>query len=128
LSKEAWNLFGELSKATHAKGEKFLETPDRGDTVTRYRTDSFQRWFSNMKQVFETTTTALALKYSSIFKQDRLFLFYKLDTHCIIALAHVTDGREPTRQPKTHINLPNHDQPIEIQTSTQFSIWIKGCV
>ena len=71
LSEEAWNLYGELSKATHAKGEKFLETPDRDDSVTCYRSDSFQRWFLNLKQVFETTTTALALKYSSIFKQDR---------------------------------------------------------
>jgi len=70
LSEEAWNLYGELSKATHAKGKKFLESPDRGDSVTRYRTDSFHRWFSNLKQVFETTSTALALKYSSIFKRD----------------------------------------------------------
>jgi len=71
LSEEALNLYGKLSKATHAKGEKFLETLDRGDTVTRYRTDSFQKWFLNLKKVFETTSTALALKYSTIFKQDR---------------------------------------------------------
>lgn len=71
LNEEALNLYGELSKATHAKGRKFLETLDRGDTVTRYRTDSFQKWFLNLKQVFETTSTALALKYSTVFKQDR---------------------------------------------------------
>ena len=71
LADEVLNLFGELSKATHAKGKEIHETRDRGDSVTRFRKDSFEQWFLNLYQVFDVTSTALFLRYPHLFKSQR---------------------------------------------------------
>lgn len=71
LADEALNLFGKLSKATHAKGKALHETIDRGDSVTRFRRDSFKQWFLNLCQVFDVTSIALFLRYPHLFKSQR---------------------------------------------------------
>jgi len=71
LADEVLNLFGELSKATHAKGKEIHETMDRGDSVTRFRKESFKQWFFNLCHVFDVTSTALFLRYPNLFKSQR---------------------------------------------------------
>ena len=71
LADEALNLFSKLSKATHARGKVLHETFDRGDSVTRFRRDSFKQWFLNLCQVFDVTCTALFLRYPRLFKSQR---------------------------------------------------------
>jgi hypothetical protein len=71
LADDTLNLFEKLSKATHAKGKGIHETQTRGNSVTRFRKDSFKLWFLNLTQVFDVTSVALFLRYSRLFKSQR---------------------------------------------------------
>jgi len=71
LSDEVLDVFEKLSKSTHAKGKILHETYTRGDSVTRFRRDSFKQWFQNLCLVFDITSTALFLRYPNLFKSQR---------------------------------------------------------
>lgn len=68
LSSEALDLYKELSKSTHAMGEKYQESVHRDDTIPKYRTKHFDGWFRNLFKVFELKSTVLILKYPRLFK------------------------------------------------------------
>jgi hypothetical protein len=68
LCSEILKLYRELSKSTHAMGEKYHESVHRDDTVPRYQRKQFSKWFANLSKTFELTSIVLILNYPKLFQ------------------------------------------------------------
>lgn len=69
LSQETWKLYEELSKFIHARGIERMGVfkPSRLWGMRGFNEIDFDRWFLNLKKVFEITSTILVLKYPKCF-------------------------------------------------------------